>query len=116
MSTTQGPQPTVQVTPSPAVLGQPVTVSVTVPGTPTPTGSVQLQVNGNSYGNAIPLLNGAATINIPDSKNGIPDPSLILPVGGTASSVGCQQSQNSVVIQYSGETDVYPRQQPRRLA
>jgi large repetitive protein len=100
-------QPTVQVTPSPATLGQPVTVSVTIPGTPTPTGPVQLQVNGNDYGNAVLLVNGAATFHIPDSTNNIPDPSLILPVLAGTGTGPCPTS-NSVVVVYTGDAN-YPR-------
>src|SRR5215469_17694620 len=103
----QIPTPTITlgVSPSPASFGQPVTISVTVAppvgSALIPTGSVQLQVNGISYGAAIPLVSGAATIHIPDPANKIPDPSLILPV------TFLDSSGNLVGVQYSGEVEVY---------
>ena len=62
------PPPQVIVTSSPAsssTYGQSLTFSVTVTpsvsGSPTPTGTVQFQVDGSNFGPAVTLLNGAAT-------------------------------------------------------
>jgi hypothetical protein len=99
------PTLTLGVSPSPASFGQPVTISVTVAppvgSALTPTGSVELQVNGTSYGAAIPLVSGAATILIPDPANKIPDPSLILPV------TSLDSGGNLIGVEYSGDGDVY---------
>ena len=52
-------------TANPAVLGQPISFTVTVsaeaPGSGTPTGTVQFQIDGTNFGKAVALSNGSAT-------------------------------------------------------
>jgi len=84
-------QPTVTVmllTPSPAVFGQPIRLSVTVINSDVPVpGSVKLFARGQPCGGATPCgsitldSNGAATIQAPDAINGVPDPSTFTSVG-----------------------------------
>jgi hypothetical protein len=52
------------ISPQPAIVGQPVTLTATVIGSdPTPTGSVMFSVSGTAVSSAVSLTNGVATFN-----------------------------------------------------
>jgi large repetitive protein len=103
-------EPTIDivVTPSPTVLGQPLSVAVTVTGSAgAGTGFVELQVNGNSYGGFVALAaGGMATLSIPGE--GVPSPSTILPIAAGSCTTPGAPAPNTVGVLYSGDANYLP--------
>jgi hypothetical protein len=90
----------VGVTPSPVGVGQPLSVSVTVTGPlGLPTGTVQLVVDGDAFGQLIPLTGGAVTFPIPDTAYDIPSPVQM----------GLRIGRHTLGVDYSGDATYSPQ-------
>jgi hypothetical protein len=98
----------VVVTPSPAAVGQPISIAVTVSGPGGPgTGFVELQVNNTTYGGSVALAaEGTASLSIPGSN--VPNPSTILPIAAGSCTTPGAPAPNTVGVLYSGDSNYFP--------
>ena len=86
---------TLAVTSNPAVIGQPLALTVKVSGTSgSGTGFVQFTANNTVYGTNYSLVNGTVTIPIPDASHAVPNSFDVFFLG-----------VNNVGVRYSGDVN-----------